>query len=161
MNYNSKLLLFILTLSSLAINAPLSIIGLISQISQYFNTSIAITGLYVSSFTFTIAIFGLITPTVFSKFERKATFTVILMIFAISSLIIIFTNNILVASLSRIISAVFYPAFISIALTVCEEIAPENEKQEYITKILLGISIGSIVGLPITTDLEQYFHIKL
>ncbi len=144
-------------LSSLGINTPLSIIGIISEISQYFNTSIAISGLYVSSFTFTIAICGLFVPTLFSRFERKKTFLSILSVFALANFVIIFTDNIFIASFFRILSAVFYPAFISIALTVCEEIAPEGEKQDYITKILLGISVGSIVGLPITTALGTIF----
>ena len=157
MKNNPKLLLYILMLSSLGINTPLSIIGIISQISQYFNTSIAISGLYVSSFTFTIAICGLFVPTLFSRFERKKTFVSILAVFAVSNFIIIFTDNILIASFFRIMSAVLYPAFISIALTVCEEIAPEGQKQDYITKILLGISVGSIVGLPITTALGTIF----
>ncbi len=161
MRNNPKLLLYILMLSSLGINTPLSIIGIISEISQFFNTSIAISGLYVSSFTFTIAICGLFTPMIFSKFERKATFVSILSIFAVSNIIIIFTNDIFVASFFRILSAVFYPAFISIALTVCEEIAPEGEKQDYITKILLGISVGSIVGLPITTALGTMFGYQI
>ena len=121
MRNNPKLLLYILMLSSLGINTPLSIIGIISEISQIFNTSIALSGLYVSSFTFAIAIFGLFTPMLFSKFERKTTFVSILSIFAISNVVIIFTNNIFVASFFRILSAAFYPAFISIALTVCEE----------------------------------------
>lgn len=151
MKNNPKLLVYILMLSALGINTPLSIVGIISQISEYFNTSIAITGLYVSSFSFTIAACGLFMPIIFSKYERKRTFVFILTVFAIANAIIIFTKNIYVASISRIISAIFYPAFISIALTVCEEIAPEGEEQDYITKILLGISIGSIVGLPITT----------
>ena len=157
MRNNPKLLLYILMLSSLGINTPLSIIGIISEISQFFNTSIALSGLYVSSFTFAIAIFGLFTPMLFSKFERKTTFVSILSIFAISNVVIIFTNNIFVASFFRILSAAFYPAFISIALTVCEEIAPEGQKQDYITKILLGISVGSIVVLPITTALGTVF----
>lgn len=161
MKYNPKILLYILVLSSLGINSPLSIIGIISQISQYFNTSIAISGLYVSSFTFTIAICGLITPIIFSKFERKATFVSILTIFSISNIVLIFTDNILIASFFRVLPAVFYPAFISIALTVCEEIAPEGEKQDYITKILLGISVGSIVGLPITTGLGTIFGYQI
>ena len=144
-------------LSSLGINTPLSIIGIISEISQFFNTSISISGLYVSSFTFAIAIFGLFTPMLFSRFERKSTFVSILSIFAVSNVVIIFTNNIFVASFFRILSAAFYSAFISIALTVCEEIAPECQKQDYITKILLGISVGSIVGLPITTALGTVF----
>lgn len=157
MKYNPKLLLCILMLSSLGINTPLSIIGMITQISQYFNTTIAISGLYVSSFTFTIAITGLFIPVIFSKYERKKTFILILSIFAISNIILIFTKSIIIASIFRILSAVFYPAFISIALTVCEQIAPDGEKQDYITKILLGISVGSIVGLPITTGLGTIF----
>ena len=151
MKYNPKLLLYILMLSTFGINTPLSIIGIISQISEYFNTSISISGLYVSSFTFTIAVSGLFIPILFSKYERKKTFAFILGIFAISNFIIIFTDSILIASIFRILSAVVYPAFISLALTVCEEIAPNNQKQDYITKILLGISVGSIVGLTITT----------
>ena len=138
-------------LSTFGINTPLSIIGIISQISEYFNTSISISGLYISSFTFTIAVSGLFIPILFSKYERKKTFAFILGVFAISNFIIIFTDNVLIASIFRILSAVVYPAFISLALTVCEEIAPIDQKQDYITKILLGISVGSIIGLPITT----------
>ena len=74
---------------------------------------------------------------------------------------IVFSSNIYVSLFFRVLSAVFYPAFISIALTVCEEIAPEGEKQDYITKILLGISVGSIVGLPITTGLGTVFGYRV
>lgn len=158
MKTNPKILLYILMISVLGINTPLSIVGIISQISEYFHTTIAISGLYVSSFTFTIAVCGLFIPVLFSKYERKSTFVSILSVFAVANIIIAFTDNIYLASVARIISAVFYPAFVSIALTVCEEIAPEGEKQDYITKILLGISVGSIVGLPITTGLGTIFN---
>ena len=161
MKTNPKILLYILMISALGINTPLSIVGIISQISEYFSTSIAISGLYVSSFTFTIAICGLFIPSLFSRFERKRTFVSILTVFAISNIIIIFTKSIYVASFFFFLSAVFYPAFISIALTVCEEIAPKGKEQDYITKILLGISIGSIVGLPITTGLGTIFSYQV
>ncbi|MBQ2653136.1 MAG: MFS transporter [Methanobrevibacter sp.] len=161
MKNNPKLLLYILVLATLGINTPLSIVGIISQISTHFNTSIAVSGLYVSSFTFTIAVCGLFVPIMFSKFDRKATFMSILSVFAVSNLVIIFSDNLYVSLFFRVLSAVFYPAFISIALTVCEEIAPEGEKQDYITKILLGISVGSIVGLPITTCLGTVFGYQI
>ena len=161
MKTNPKILLYILMISALGINTPLSIVGIIAQIAKYFNTSIAISGLYVSSFTFTIAVCGLFIPVLFSRFERRRTFISILTVFAISNLVIIFTKSIYIASFFRILSAAFYPAFISIALTVCEEIAPKGEEQDYITKILLGISVGSIVGLPITTGLGTIFGYKI
>lgn len=161
MRENPKTLLYILALASLGINTPLSIVGIISQISAHFNTTIAISGLYVSSFTFTIAVCGLFIPIIFSRYERKKTFLSILTVFAISNFVIIFSDNLYLSLFFRVFSAVFYPAFISIALTVCEEIAPEGEKQDYITKILLGISIGSIVGLPITTALGTIFNYEI
>ena len=130
MNYNPKVLLYILMLSTMGINTPLSIIGIISQISEHFTTSIAISGLYVSSFTFTIAVTGLFIPVLFSGFEIKRTFIAILGIFAVSNFVIIFTGNIYIASFFRILSAIFYPAFISIALTFCEKIAPANQEQD-------------------------------
>ena len=148
-------------LASLGINTPLSIVGIISQISTHFNTTIAISGLYVSSFTFTIAVCGLFIPILFSKYERKATFISILTVFAVANLVIVFSDSLYLSLFFRILSAIFYPAFISIALTVCEEIAPEGEKQDYITKILLGISVGSIVGLPITTALGTVFSYEI
>ena len=151
MKSNPKTLLYILMLSTFSINTPLSIIGIISQISEYFSTSISMSGLYVSLFTFTIAVSGLFVPVLFSRFNRKNTFVFILTVFAVSNIIIAFTKSIYVASIFRILSAVLYPVFISIALTVCEEIAPQEQQQDYITRILLGISMGSIVGLPITT----------
>ena len=117
MKNNPKILLYILMLATLGINTPLSIVGIISQISTYFNTSIAVSGLYVSSFTFTIAVCGLFVPVLFSKYERKRVFLFILSVFAISNIAIIFTKSIIVASFFRILSAVFYPAFISIGLT--------------------------------------------
>ena len=161
MKSSPKLLLYILMISTMGINTPLSIVGIIGQISEYFNTSIAISGLFVSSFTFTIAISGLFIPILFSKYERKRTFITILSIFAISNIALIITDNLYIAAFFRILSAVFYPAFISIALTVCEEIAPEGKGQDYITKILLGISIGSIVGLPITTAFGTIFGYRI
>ena len=161
MKTNPKILLYILMISTLGINTPLSIVGFISQISEYFNTSIAISGLYVSSFTFTIAICGLFIPVLFSKYERKRTFISILSIFAISNIVIKFAKSIYIASFFRILSAIFYPAFISITLTVCEEIAPKGEEQDYITRILLGISVGSIIGLPITTGLGTIFGYQI
>ena len=109
MKTNPKILLYILMISTLGINTPLSIVGIISQIAEYFNTSIAISGLYVSSFTFTIAICGLFIPVLFSRFERKRTFISILTVFAISNIVIIFTKSIYIASFFRILSAVFYP----------------------------------------------------
>ena len=161
MRDNPKTLLYILMLASLGINTPLSIVGIISQISTHFNTTIAISGLYVSSFTFTIAVCGLFIPILFSKYERKATFISILTVFAVANLVIVFSDSLYLSLFFRILSAIFYPAFISIALTVCEEIAPEGEKQDYITKILLGISVGSIVGLPITTALGTVFSYEI
>ncbi|MGN1363669.1 MAG: MFS transporter [Methanobrevibacter sp.] len=144
-------MVYILAFATFAVNTPLSIVGILVEVSKYFNISIAISGLFVSSFTYTVAVTGLFLPLVFKGFERKTVFISILSIFVVSSLISMFTDNLFVSLICRILPAVFYSSFVSIALTVAEEIAPKGLEQDYITKILLGISVGSIIGLPITT----------
>ncbi|MDD5959029.1 MAG: MFS transporter [Methanobrevibacter wolinii] len=157
---DSRIMLYILAFATLAVNTPLSIVGILVEISKYFNISIAFSGLFVSSFTYTIALTGLFLPLIFKRFERKTVFISIFSIFVISSLISIFTNNLLISLICRILPAIFYSSFVSIALTVAEEIAPKGLKQDYVTKILLGISIGSIIGLPITTAIGTLLGYK-
>lgn len=151
MKINPKILVYILVISTLAINTPLSLVGIVKEISLYFNISIAAVGLFISSFTFTIAICGLFIPIFFSKYERKKTFIFILSIFSVCNFISIFVHNFYFALALRVIPAIIYPGFLATALTFTEEIAPSGKVQDYITLILLGISIGSILGLPITT----------
>lgn len=68
---DSRIMLYILAFATLAVNTPLSIVGILVEISKYFNISIAISGLFVSSFTYTITFTGLFLPLIFKDLKEK------------------------------------------------------------------------------------------
>ncbi len=131
-----------------AMSTLLSLVGIISVIQLYFNVSIGFASLYASIFAGTLGVSSLITPALFSRFEKKKMMLIILIITSVCNLFELFITDYYVALIFRIIPAFLYPIAVSTALTVVERINPE-----YTNRVVLGISAGSIVGLSITSYL--------
>lgn len=108
-------------------------------------------------FALTIAICALFMPVIFSKFERKRTFILVLSVFTICTAISGFVHNFLIALILRIIPAIFHPIYCSISLTVAGEIVPSEEAQSAIAKVIMGVSAGMILGVPLITLICTYF----
>ena len=131
-----------------AMSALLSLVGIISVIQLYFHVSFYYASLYASIFTGALGVSSLITPAVFSRFEKKKLIITVLIITAICNLFQIFISEYYIALIFRIIPAIFYPIVVSAALTIIGKISPDDTN-----KVVLGISAGSILGLSITSYL--------
>ena len=150
--YNSNLLIMIMMLGTFGIlSTELGVIGILPQIAQYFNVGIDHAGLFVSLFSITIAITSLFIPMLFNKYDRKMVFSLVLLVFVVCTFFSAFTDNFYFALLCRVIPAIFYPAYISLTLAVAAEIVPKEKAQESVSKVIMGVSAGTIIGVPITT----------
>ena len=124
----------------------LSIGCVIPLIAYHFNVSLTMAGLFVALFALILSITGLILPSYFSKYERKKFFMISISVFILSSFLQIFIDNFYVALLIRLLPAFFYSSSISIALTSMGELEPDH-----VSKVVLGVSASSILGLSIST----------
>ena len=131
-----------------AMSSLLSLVGIISVIQIYFDVSIYYASLYASIFAGTLGVSSLITPALFSRFEKKKLMMSILLITIICNVMEIFVSNYFVGLFFRMVPAFFYPIAVSSALTIVGEIAPH-----YTNRVVLGVSAGSILGLSITSYL--------
>ncbi|OED30404.1 MFS transporter [Methanosphaera sp. WGK6] len=138
------------------LSTEMGMVGILPEAAQYFNINIAQAGLFVSMFALIIAISALFMPLLFSKFERKKTFTFVLTIFVIFTILSALTKNFTLALIFRIIPAFVHPVYCGLALTVAAEIVPEEEKQDAVSKVIMGVSAGMIIGVPITTLFANY-----
>lgn len=75
------------------VSTELGVIGILPQIASYFNVGIDQAGLYVSCFSLIIAITSLFIPLVFSRYDRKKTFILVLSVFVIASVVSAFAKN--------------------------------------------------------------------
>ena len=131
-----------------SLSTLLSLVGIISVIQIYFNVSIYYASLYASIFAGVLGFSSLITPTFFSRFEKKRMMLIILFITTLCNLIQFFISDYYAGLIFRIIPAFLYPIAVSSALTIIGKIDPDNTN-----KVVFGISAGSILGLSITSYL--------
>ncbi|MBE6510117.1 MAG: MFS transporter [Methanobrevibacter millerae] len=139
------------------LSTEMGVVGILPQIAQYFNVDITQAGLFVSLFALTIAICGIFMPLVFSKFDRKKSFMLVLAIFTLFSTIGAFVTDFNIALICRIIPAIFHPIYCGLALTVAAEIVEPEKAQDAVSKVIMGVSAGMIVGVPITTFVASNF----
>ena len=81
----------------------------------------------------------------------------VLAIFTIFSTIGAFVTDFNIALICRIIPAIFHPIYCGLALTVAAEIVEPEKAQDAVSKVIMGVSAGMIVGVPITTFVATNF----
>ena len=155
---HEKLIIYIMMLGTFGVlSTEMGVVGILPQIAQYFNVDITQAGLFVSLFALTIAICGIFMPLVFSRFDRKKSFILVLAIFTIFSTVGAFVTDFNIALICRIIPAIFHPIYCGLALTVAAEIVEPEKAQNAVSKVIMGVSAGMIVGVPITTFVATNF----
>lgn len=147
-----NLIIYVMMLGTFGVlSTEMGVVGILPQIAQYFNVDITQAGLFVSLFALTIAVCGIFMPLVFSKFDRKKSFILVLAVFTIFSTIGSFVTDFNIALICRVIPAIFHPIYCGLALTVAAEIVEPENAQNAVSKVIMGVSAGMIIGVPITT----------
>ena len=149
MNRKITLSLFLMAFS---LSTFLSIVGVIPLIADYFSVPLSMAGLFAALFALILSVTGLFLPAYFSKYERRRFFLISLSVFILSSFLQIFIDNFYLALIIRLLPAFFYSSAISIALTIMGELDPNN-----VSRVVLGVSAGSIFGLSISTHIGVTF----
>lgn len=146
---------FSLSIVCFALSTLLSLVGIISVIQIYFDVSIYFASLYASIFAGTLGVSSLITPALFSRFDKKKLMIGVIIVTIICCLVELFVSNYYIGLILRIIPAIVYPIGVSSALTIVGKINPEQTNI-----VVLGVSSGSILGLSITSYLGFTFGYK-
>ena len=156
MDRKTKILIYMMLVGNFGIlSTQQGIIGILPEISAFFNVSISQAGLFVSLFSLIIAITGIFLPLLSSKFNRKTMLIMVLSVFTVFTALEAFITDFYPALICRIIPAFFQTIYTSLTLTVTSEIVGKEEHHSAVSKVIMGVSAGMIVGMPITTFLTS------
>ncbi|MDQ8738122.1 MFS transporter [Paenibacillus sp. LHD-38] len=148
----SNLLIFILTVGVFGIlNTEMGVIGILPLIADYYDVSVAKAGLFVSLFALAVAISAPSMPLLFSGINRKKAMLLVLGVFVLGNIVSIFASNFTIALIARVIPAIFHPIYCSMAFTVAANSVSNEEAPKAVAKIMLGVSAGMVLGVPITS----------
>ncbi|WP_054028749.1 MFS transporter [Bacillus sp. FJAT-28004] len=152
MDKQINLLIFILAVGVFGIlNTEMGVIGILPLIADYYEVSVSKAGLFVSLFALVVAISAPSMPLLFSGINRKKVMLIVLGVFVLGNIVSIFATNFTIALIARVIPAFFHPIYCSMAFTVAANSVSNEEAPKAVSKIMLGVSAGMVLGVPITS----------
>ena len=155
---NHNVLILILAIGIFSIlNTEVGIIGILPLMAEKFGVDITQAGLLVSLFALIIAVAGIIMPLVFSGFNRKKVMLTVLTIFAVCNLVAAFAPNFTVVLIARLIPAFAHPVYCSLALVVAASLVEPKDVPKAISKVMMGVSAGIVIGIPVTSFIANTF----
>ena len=148
--------LIVLSLSSFAIvTTELAPIGLLSALAHDLNQSEAITGLIVTGYGWVAAISALCSIVLLIRFPRKMVLMIMLLILAISNIIVAYSSSFNMIFSARIIGAIAHGSFWALIGAVAYSLVPKHKLGLATSIIFSGVSVASILGVPLASYLTQ------
>lgn len=147
--------IYVLALGAFGIiTTEFGIVGILPTISRQFHVSIDTAGWLLSAFAITVAVSSPFITSFTTKINRKLLLCLVMSIFVFSNLISAFSSNFSVLMVARILPAILHPLFWNISIAI----AFKNSGAKGVSTVMLGLSLATVLGIPLTTYAVDLFH---
>ncbi|RKE56093.1 MFS transporter [Sphingobacterium detergens] len=147
--------IYVLALGAFGIiTTEFGIVGILPTISRQFQVSIDTAGWLLSAFAITVAVSSPFITSFTTKINRKLLLCLVMSIFVFSNLISAFSSNFSVLMVARILPAILHPLFWNISIAI----AFKNSGAKGVSTVMLGLSLATVLGIPLTTYAVDLFH---
>ncbi|MFM9879760.1 MAG: MFS transporter [Burkholderiaceae bacterium] len=134
--------------------------GILQPISETMGVSVAVAGQSMTAYAFATALLAPVLLMATSRWPRRATLQLGLLLFAVGTLVCALSSQFAVLILGRVLmgaGAVFTPVAASMAVTL---VAPERRGRA-LSLTFLGMSLSYMIGLPLTAWLGLRYGWRL
>lgn len=153
-----KMRIFLLALTMFIIGTDGFIIaGVLKEIASSANVSVSVAGQLITIFSITYAIFGPISASILGNIDRKFILIGSLLVFTVGNLIVALTSNYFLLVIGRIISALGASTLTPAATMIAGIISPTEDRGKNISLVFCGITIATIIGVPLGTFASEVF----
>jgi len=137
------------------ITTEFGIIGILPQLAEHYQISIAQAGYLLSAFALIIALTGPFMTLFTSGFDRKKVMLTAIFIFLITGVVSSFSPPFWLLMFVRILPAFLQPVYIATALAVAISQAPKNRENEFMSIVFSGVAIAMVTTVPFATWLAS------
>ncbi|MFD0771380.1 MFS transporter [Bacillus sp. CGMCC 1.60114] len=141
--------IFLLAIGMFALGVDAYVMaGILPSITDEFRVSIGKAGQTVSIFTLCYAIAAPLFAAMMSKTNAKNTLLIALSVFVSANIVSAVTNNFIILLLSRGIAGIGAGLYSPFASSAAVTFVHENKRGRALGMILLGMSAGTVIGVP-------------
>ncbi|QYK67221.1 MFS transporter [Paenibacillus sp. S02] len=157
---NSKIFIALmsLALSAFAIGTTeFVIVGILQEVATDLGISVTQAGTLVSGYAVALAIGTPIVVVLTGKLPKKGYLVFLMIAFTAGNALAAVASTYSILLLSRIITAVAHGVFFAVAATVAADMVPANKKGTAISIMFTGLTVATILGVPLGTYIGQEF----
>ncbi|WP_167152114.1 MFS transporter [Streptomyces sp. MBT27] len=148
--------LFALVLSVFSLGTAESVIaGLLPQLSTDLDVSLSQAGLLVSGYAVAIVVGGPLVTLMTSRLPRKPLLIGLLALFVAGNVLAALAPGYGVLMTARVLSALSHCTLFALALIAAAEIAGPRKSGSAVARIIIGVNLATIVGVPLGLLLAQ------
>ncbi len=144
-----KTVLAVFMISTFAIGMTEYVVtGLLTQFAADLNVAVSTTGLLLSVYAISVAIFGPILSMITIKISAKPLLVGFMSLFIISNIIAATAPNFEVLLLSRLFSAIMHAPFFGLSMSIAVNISKPEKRPSAIAAVQGGLTIAVMLGVP-------------
>ncbi|ASN04525.1 MFS transporter [Virgibacillus necropolis] len=153
-----KIVLVVFMISTFAIGMTEYVVtGLLTQFASDLNVDISTTGLLLSVYAISVAVFGLILRMITIKLPPKPLLIGLMVVFIVSNTIAATAPNFEVLLLSRLLSALMHAPFFGLCMSIAFTISKPEKRPSAIAAVQGGLTIAVMIGVPFGSYLGGIF----
>lgn len=131
------------------------VMGMLPDIAADMNVSTATAGNLVSSYALGVVVGAPLLAAAGSRLTRKTMLLAMMGIFTAGSLLSVLAPNFETLVAARVLTGFPHGAFLGIGAVVAADLVPWNKRGRAVARVLLGLTVANIAGVPIGTLLAQ------
>jgi predicted MFS family arabinose efflux permease len=133
------------------------IVGLLPTVAADLHVSISKAGTLISGYAISIAVGTPIVTVLTGRIPKKALLLILMAVFTLGNAFSALAGSYELLMASRVVTAVTHGVFMAIGAIVASNLVPETKKGTAISILFTGLTVATIVGVPLGTFIGQHF----
>ncbi|GGB31847.1 MFS transporter [Oceanisphaera marina] len=154
---NRVAILVVLALGTFILGlAEFSMMPMLPLISDTFNTTPSQSGYAISAYAIGVVVGAPILMLATANIKKRTALLIFLSMMCIANSLSAFATSLEQLVLFRFLSGLPHGAYFGAAILLASDIAPAGKRASFMSKVFMGLTIATIVGVPIVTLVGQY-----
>ncbi|MGG3623502.1 MFS transporter [Bacillus gobiensis] len=159
LNFSRTTVLAFFMISTFAIGMVEYVVtGLLTQFAEDLHVEVSTTGLLLSVYAISVAVFGPLLRMITIKFPPKPLLIGLMAVFILSNIIAATAANFEILLVSRLLSAAMHAPFFGLTMSIAYNISAPEKRTSAIAAVQGGLTIAVMLGVPFGSLLGGMFE---
>jgi MFS transporter, DHA1 family, inner membrane transport protein len=132
-----------------------AIMGLLPNMAQEFGITEPQAGYAISAYALGVVVGAPIIAVLAAKLARQTLLLLLMAIFAVGNVVSALTPDFESFVLMRFLTGLPHGAYFGVASLVAASLAPPNKRTQAVARVMLGLTVATLIGTPIATFFGQ------